>query len=583
MLTARQIFTRTSRGGLNRNIANGSGSVKPRTYATSPKEFKLSPTIKQLLDVGASGQAGPSSKAAEETTTTVCGWIKSIRKQKNVAFAVLTDGSEDRGLQAVLLREGAEDGILRRLTNGTAVQLRGKLVESPGKGQSHELVVDEKEAGAIVVLGECDPESYPIQKKTLTPEYLRDHTHLRARTTQIASMLRLRHTLNRRLSAWMDGEGFTSVQTPVVTGNDAEGAGEVFSVSVAGQSSPSSPSSSTTQSSEAAPPEPEEFFGRPAFLTVSHQLHLEAFATALSRVWTLSPCFRAEPSLTRRHLAEFWMLEAEWAFTHVGEGRPVDGVCNVVEAMLRGVVGPLLQVSSSSTPQEALADPDVAALWSYTTPSALTSPEQKKKEMEVLRRAFASEKWWPRLSYTQAVAILRRAARLPAEEEGEIPVEGVETPKKRVKFEFEPRWGAQLQAEHEKYLAEVVFGSPVFVCDYPRTLKPFYMKVNEGGVGERETVACFDLLVPYIGELVGGSVREERVEVLRESMVRAGLVGAEEGSDEAWQWYLDLRQYGGAPHAGFGMGFERLVAWVGGVENVRECVGMPRWAGRMLL
>lgn len=296
-----------------------------------------------------------------------------------------------------------------------------------------------------------------------------------------------------------------------------------------------------------------EFFSRPAYLTVSHQLHLEALATALSRVYTLSPCFRAEPSLTRRHLAEFWMLEAEWAFTNSTEGeRDVREVCKFVEAMIRNVAGPL--VASDRV------DPDIACLWKKA--------EDTQDKFASLQTSFAQPGWWATMTYSEAVRELQAAV-----------------DSKAVGFEYDVKWGKGLQSEHEKWLAETLVKGPVFVTDYPKELKPFYMRVNED---DERTVACFDLLVPHLGELVGGSVREERVDVLHASMRKAGLVPPPEGEHEgeeanAYKWYEDLRKYGGAPHAGFGMGFERLLAWVGGIENVRECVPMPRWAGRLLL
>lgn len=349
-------------------------------------------------------------------------------------------------------------------------------------------------------------------------------------------------------------QGFTSANTPILTGNDAEGAGEAFRIAPMDLSHPAAVAAASSSSpSPASQESTSEFFSRPAYLTVSHQLHLEALATALSRVYTLSPCFRAEPSLTRRHLAEFWMLEAEWAFTNsMSGGRDVREVCKFVEAMIRGVAGPL--VASGSV------DPDVASLWKKAD-----DPDGGK--LASLQTSFAQPDWWATMTYTEAVRELQAAVE-----------------NKAVNFEYEVKWGKGLQSEHEKWLAETLVKGPVFVTDYPKDLKPFYMRVNEG---DPRTVACFDLLVPHLGELVGGSVREERVEVLHETMKKAGLVppeGEDVGEEaNAYKWYEDLRKYGGAPHAGFGMGFERLVAWVGGIENVRECVPMPRWAGRLLL
>ncbi|KAF8964098.1 hypothetical protein BDZ97DRAFT_1660824 [Flammula alnicola] len=472
--------------------------------ATSTTKFALSPTIRQLLEC----------PPASEPTATVSGWIKSIRKQKNVSFAVITDGSSAKGLQAVLLK-GKDDELLRKLTNGAAVRLTGRLVSSPGAGQSHELLVDQ--SGEVVVLGECDPEEYPIQKKDLTSEYLRDHVHLRARTSHIAAILRLRDILGRRIDSWFGNHGFCYANTPIITGNDAEGAGEAFRLALVEGQHPAA----TTKTEL---PVPSEFFSRPAFLTVSHQLHLEALSTALSRVYTLSPCFRAERSLTGRHLAEFWMLEAEWAFPENG----VRGVCDFTEALLKETVGGVLESE------------DVEVLWKDGEP----------KRRQTLRDALSNQSSWARMTYTEAIHELEK-----------VP--------SSVCFEYTPKWGHALQSEHEKWLAENLVGGPVFVTDYPATLKPFYMRVNK----DERTVACFDLLVPYVGELAGGSVREERADILKEKM----------GDMEGSEWYVDLRKYGGAPHAGFGMGFERLVSWVSGVENIRECAPMPRWAGRMLL
>ena len=329
-------------------------------------------------------------------------------------------------------------------------------------------------------------------------------------------------------------QGFCYVNTPIITANDAEGAGEAFRLAPLDSRHPAAlqPEAKTPGS----PPSPSEFFSSPAYLTVSHQLHLEAISTALSRVYTLSPCFRAEPSLTGRHLAEFWMLEAEWAFP-TPDG--VHGVCNLTEALLRETVTDLLETDDLT--------------------SLLRDSEEKKRL--AVREAFTKPNAWTHMSYTEAIRELEA-----------LPAFGL------VQFEYAPKWGRQLQSEHERWLAETLVGGPVFVTDYPASLKPFYMRANP----DEKTVACFDLLVPHVGELIGGSVREERADVLEQKMRDAGLLGASK-EDSAYNWYLDLRKYGGAPHAGFGMGFERLVSWVSGVDNVRECIPMPRWAGRMLL
>jgi asparaginyl-tRNA synthetase len=301
------------------------------------------------------------------------------------------------------------------------------------------------------------------------------------------------------------------VHTPIITGSDCEGAGETFKLSpVAHRAGSSLP--------------PEEFFDRTAYLTVSSQLHLEAFAHAIPRVYTISPCFRAERSQTNRHLSEFWMLEAEWGFID-----KVGDVCDIVEDTVKHVLNHPELVK------------DLDALWS--------NGNVGRKQGVLEAKGTAP---WARISYTEAVEELEKA---------------------KSKFEFEPVWGKPLQSEHERWLADQVVKGPVFVTDYPSGLKPFYMRTN----GDGKTVACFDLLMPHLGELVGGSLREERVDVLDEAIEHHGL------DKRDYDWYRELRVYGGAPHGGFGLGFERLIGWMTGVENVRECIPIPRWAGRLLL
>ncbi|EIN08654.1 asparaginyl-tRNA synthetase [Punctularia strigosozonata HHB-11173 SS5] len=489
--------------------------------ATTAPGFRsgLPPTIKQLLaspSIPVGTGTPPAAAAAAAENVQVHGWIKSVRRQKRVAFAVVSDGSSARGLQAVF----RDPELAKPLTNGASVRLTGRLVESLGKGQDRELQVD-----GVDVIGECDPEvsTYPIQKQALSTEYLRDHCHLRTKTDAIASMLRLRDGAASSFHHHFRDLGFVYTHTPVVTSNDCEGAGETFRITHPSPV-PSSPDRSPSRTPQApAPPSTDEFFGRPAYLTVSSQLHLESLAAALSRVYTLGPCFRAERSQTGRHLAEFWMLEAEWTFVD-----RVRDVCDVVEGSVKRVL------------RDALAGAEV--------------DEARRAALEDAARA---DKAWARMSYTQAVRALEASGRA---------------------FAFEPRWGQALQSEHERWLAESLVGGPVFVTDYPAALKPFYMRANDDDDDDgRRTVACFDLLVPQLGELAGGSLREHRVHLLEEAIGRHGL------EREAYEWYVDLRRYGGAPHGGFGLGFERLIGWVGGVENVRECIAMPRWAGRMLL
>ncbi|KAF7973676.1 hypothetical protein HWV62_14662 [Athelia sp. TMB] len=507
----------------------------------------LPPTIRQLLSAaeaegtgtgeGAGASAGSAGAvedgegevdgSGEGREVEVTGWVRSVRRQKRVAFAVLSDGSTRAGLQAVF----GDPAGARALTNGASVRVRGRLVASPGAGQARELRVE-----ACEVVGACDPETYPLQKQALPVDYTREYAHLRARTDEGGRVLRVRAAAARAVHAFFEGEGFVYAHTPVLTANDCEGAGEAFRIAGVPPSSsptaltPASPTHDPAASTPTAPtptptaPTPAsatEFFGRPAYLSVSSQLHLEALASGVARVYTLAPAFRAERSQTARHLAEFWMLEAEWAFA-----RDVGGLCDVVEGAVRAVAG----------------DAGVQG------------------EVDAARLAgLVGGGRWERMSYTEAVRALEGAAA------------------GGVRFAFAPAWGKALQSEHERWLAEALVGGPVFVTDYPAGLKPFYMRANDGGGGRQGTVACFDLLVPRVGELVGGSLREERVGRLERALDAHGL------SKEEYGWYVDLRRYGGAPHGGFGLGFERLVAWLTGIDNVRECIPVPRWAGRMLL
>jgi len=323
-------------------------------------------------------------------------------------------------------------------------------------------------------------------------------------------VLRLRDAVLRSFQEFFHSNDFVYVHTPIITSNDAEGAGESFRLA------PVPP-----HLSGRGPTRDTEFFNKPSYLTVSSQLHLEALSNAVARVWTLSPCFRAERSQTSRHLAEFWMLEAEWAFV-----RSIGDLCDVSEASIKQVL--------------RLQSPD-RDLLQAATPASWASPA-----------AAASDEPWARITYTDAILELQKSG---------------------AHFEFAPRWGAPLQSEHERWLADSFARGPIFVTDYPAAIKPFYMRLNDDG----KTVACFDLLVPHVGELVGGSLREERSAFLEAAIQRQGL------DEEAYQWYTELRKFGGAPHGGYGMGFERLISWLGGIENVRECIPMPRWSGRMLL
>ncbi|KAI9465890.1 asparaginyl-tRNA synthetase [Lactarius psammicola] len=463
----------------------------PQQLISSLNCTRLGRTIRQVL------ASEPVRKPIQ-----VHGWVKSVRLQKRVAFAMVHDGTTSKSLQVVFQNPVHAK---KRLTNGASVRFTGVLVPSPGSGQDNELL-----AQSVEVLGECDPETYPIQKQALTIDYLRDHAHLRVRTDVQGAVLRLRDAVMHSFREFFRANDFTYAHTPIITSNDTEGAGETFRVAPA----------LSSRASHAPVTQDTEFFSKPSYLTVSSQLHLEALSNGVARVWTLSPCFRAERSQTSRHLAEFWMLEAEWAFVY-----SVDDLCSVVEASIKHV----LRIDS----------PDLSLL-------------QKDTGMSRASMAASSEGSWARITYTDAIHELQKSG---------------------VQFQYPPTWGAALQSEHERWLAESFARGPIFVTDYPSAIKPFYMRQNDDG----KTVACFDLLVPHVGELVGGSLREERPTLLEAAIKRHGL------DDGIYQWYLDLRKFGGAPHGGYGMGFERLISWLSGIENVRECIPMPRWSGRMLL
>ncbi|KAJ7224305.1 hypothetical protein GGX14DRAFT_557185 [Mycena pura] len=502
-------------------LASARAIVRPASTATS--RFRLPPTIRQILSAQGPGE-----------TVAVTAWVKSIRKQKRIAFGVLSDGSSTVGLQAVFNEQLMER--VKDITNGTSLHVRGTIAKSPGSGQDKELLVDKVE-----ILGVCDPEAYPIQKKALTPEYLRDNIHFRARTDAIAAMIRLRGRLIRGINRYFEDQGFTYTHTPILTSGDAEGGGEAFRIA-------SAPHSLENTNKDAEETE-REFFTRPAYLTVSHQLHLEALSSALARVYTLGPCFRAERGVTRRHLAEFWMLEAEWGVSPAVDARAqTEALCDFVEGVVKGVVGDA----------DIIGCADVDVLWRHREHDSVPAADREKRRQAMVNAVTTSAPW-PKMSYSVAIHELLHANR---------------------EWTFPVIWGNALQSEHEKWLCEELVGGPLFVTDYPAGIKPFYMRANSPVAGDNEvTMGCFDLLMPQMGELAGGSVREDRLDMLKASMRNKGL----DADGERYAWYGDLRQFGGTPHVGFGMGFERLVGWVGGIENVRECIPMPRWAGRMTL
>jgi len=440
------------------------------------------------------------------TALEVKGWVRTRRDAKGgFSFLEINDGSCLANLQVV-----ADSGLvnyeseIKRLTTGCAVRVAGDLVVSPARGQAVELRCRE-----LTVYGWAPAETYPLQKKHHSFEFLRSMTHLRPRTNSLAAVARIRSALALALHRFFAERGFFYVHTPIITTNDCEGAGEMFTVTALDLNNLPRQDDRVDFS--------RDFFGRQASLTVSGQLEAEAYALALGNVYTFGPTFRAEHSNTSRHLAEFWMVEPEMAFCDLA------GDVDLAEEFLKYLL--------ASVQTECAAE--------LTLFGQFIDPGLHDRLAMVLEQDFA------RITYTEAVDRLLKADRA---------------------FEFPVRWGADLQSEHERYLAEEVFKRPVVVTDYPRAIKPFYMRTNDDG----RTVAAMDILLPGVGELIGGSQREERYDVLLERLAETGL------RQEDYEWYLDLRRYGSAPHAGFGMGFERLVQFATGMANIREVIPFPR-------
>ena len=434
----------------------------------------------------------------------VQGWVKTRRSSKAVSFVQVSDGSTLADIQVVADESLPNFQAVDALTTGCSVSIIGTLVESPGKGQKYEI-----HAKSIEVGGESDPDTYPLQKKRHTVEFLRDIAHLRPRTNTFGAMARVRNALAYAIHSFFQDKGFLFLQAPMITASDAEGAGAMFRV--------------TTLDLEKVPMKDgavdaeEDFFGKPTFLTVSGQLEAEIFALALSDVYTFGPTFRAENSNTSRHLAEFWMVEPEVAFCDL------DGLADLSEEFLKHIFTYVLDHCQE----------DMGFFNQWFDKTAIST----------LEGIVTSD--FERLTYTEAVDILQRS--------GES-------------FEFPVVWGSDLQSEHERYLAETKIGKPIIVTDYPKEIKAFYMRLNEDG----KTARALDVLVPRIGEIIGGSQREERRDVLLERIRQSGL------DEKNYWWYLDLRSYGTVPHAGFGLGFERTVQFVTGVANIRDVIPFPR-------
>lgn len=436
---------------------------------------------------------------------TVCGWVRSKRESKGVAFIALNDGSTQDTLQLVVPAETPAFTKLSGCNTGAAIRAEGILKESLGKGQKYEVGVSE-----IEVFGDADAEKYPLQKKGHTLEFLREIGHLRPRTNTFGAVFRVRNVLSDAVHDFFQSRGFIWVHTPIITSSDCEGAGDMFTVtSLDLEKLPVGNNRSVDFS--------QDFFGRQAYLTVSGQLEAEFLAMSMGDVYTFGPTFRAENSNTSRHLSEFWMIEPEMAFADI------DDDMRLAEDFIHTLCGTVLEKCGD----------EIAFFEKY----------YKNTSMEELRTL--SEKPFVRLSYTEAIKELEKS---------------------KETFEFPVKWGLDLQSEHERYLTDRVFKGPVIVVDYPKDIKAFYMRQNPDG----KTVAAMDVLVPKVGEIIGGSQREERLEVLETRMKDLNI------PLENMQWYLDLRRYGSAPHAGFGLGFERIVQYITGMSNIRDVIPCPR-------
>ncbi len=455
------------------------------------------------------------------------GWVRTFR---NNQFIALNDGSTIHNIQCVVDFENTPEATLKRITTGAAVSVIGDLVESQGAGQKYEIQVKKLE-----ILGDSDAEKFPMQPKKHSLEFLRENAHLRVRTNAFGAIMRVRSVLAYAVHKYFQDKGFVYVNTPIITGADAEGAGEMFQVT-------SLPLDNLPKTDDGNINYKEDFFGKHTNLTVSGQLEGETFAMALGQIYTFGPTFRAENSNTSRHLAEFWMIEPEVAFNDL------DDNMDLAEDFIQYVVKYAMDHCQD----------DLKFLETRLLDEEKSKPQAERSEMALLEKLnFVLENSFKRVSYTEAIDILRDS-----------------TPNKKKKFQYLiNEWGADLQSEHERFLVEKHFKCPVILYDYPANIKAFYMRLNDNTESGRETVRAMDILFPGIGEIVGGSQREERYDVLVEKMRKIGI-----DEEELW-WYLDTRRFGSAVHSGFGLGFERLVLFVTGMTNIRDVIPFPRTPG----
>ena len=438
----------------------------------------------------------------------VRGWVRSRRDSKGVTFIELNDGSRFKSMQLVVEAGAISDETLKHVTTGSSIEAIGRLVESPAKGQAVELKVT-----AIQVYGSADPATYPLQKKGHTLEFLREISHLRVRSNTFGAAFRVRNALTHAIHLFFQERGFLYVQTPIITTSDCEGAGQMFNVTTLNMQQPPRTANGNVDWQQ-------DFFAKPAYLTVSGQLEGEIFASAFSKVYTFGPTFRAENSNTPRHLAEFWMIEPEMAFYQL------DDNMRLAEEFLKYIIRYVLEQCRE----------DLEFFNQFIEKSVLATLEH------------VAESDFGHMTYSDAVAELKKSGKT---------------------WEFPVQWGNDLQTEHERYLSEEVFKKPVIVTDYPREIKAFYMRLND----DDKTVRAMDVLVPRVGEIIGGSQREERYEVVLRRLRETGL------DEKPYWWYLDLRRYGTVPHSGFGLGLERMMMYLTGLKNIRDVIPFPRTPG----
>jgi len=439
---------------------------------------------------------------------TLRGWVRSRRDSKGVTFIELNDGSRFRSMQLVVEGGAVPEEILRQVTTGSSIAASGVLVESPAQGQPVELKITE-----IRVHGAADPAAYPLQKKGHSLEFLREIAHLRVRSNTFGAVFRVRNALTYAIHKFFQEREFVYVQTPIITTSDCEGAGAMFGVTSLNLSDP-------PRTANGGVDWTQDFFGRPAYLTVSGQLEGEMFALAFTKVYTFGPTFRAENSNTPRHLAEFWMIEPEMAFYDLEDNM------RLAEEFLKFTIRYILEHCRED----------------------LEFFNQRIEKTVLSTLEHVAESTFAHLSYTDAVKALQDSKR---------------------SWEFAPEWGHDLQTEHERFLSEEVFKKPVIVTDYPKGIKPFYMRLND----DNRTVRAMDVLVPRVGEIIGGSQREERYDLLLQRIREAGL------DERAYWWYLDLRRFGSVPHSGFGLGLERMMMYLTGLKNIRDVIPFPRTPG----